>query len=270
MDRPRRTRFTLLAAAACGLSLVAGCQQDGGETMLSGIVDPFLPPTPGQAARDAFNVHDPDKRRASIALLSTAPFGGEAPYVRTYRLLVDDPDATVRAASIKALGMHGTVEDATLIVPRLKDSAAIVRWEAARALQRIHNPVAINPLIEAMRTDEDADVRMAAANALGQYAQGAVFDALVGQLTDPDYAVVQSAVDSLTTLTGHKGGPDPAEWVRWADANRANLFANQQRYTFQPYSDPPGFVDKMQFWRNHEPTPPQQPVGVSDERAANG
>ena len=95
-----------------------------------------------------------------------------------YRLLMDDPDATVRAACIKALGAHGTVDDALLIIPRLKDEAAFVRWQAAKSLQRIHHEQAVGPLLDAMKSDEDVDVRMAAADALGQYPRPAVFDAL--------------------------------------------------------------------------------------------
>src|SRR5690606_5374227 len=90
--------LTLGAALALG-----GCSSSGDPdgTVLSDLLQGLAPPTPGQAARDAFNVYDADRRRNAIGLLAAAPFGGEAPYTRTYRLLVDDPDATVRGAAVK-------------------------------------------------------------------------------------------------------------------------------------------------------------------------
>lgn len=144
----------VLVAVAClfGL-LLPGCQSVGSsddDSWLSPIAGQFLPPSPGQLARDAFNVYDPDKRRNSIALLSTASFGGEEPYLRMYRLILDDPDASVRAACIRALGLHGHREDVLRIVPYLEDATGFVRWESALALQKLHHPEAVGPLIKAL------------------------------------------------------------------------------------------------------------------------
>ena len=242
---------------------LAGCQSSGdGGTILSDLVEPWTPPTPSEAARDAFNVYDADKRRRSVSLLAAAPFGGEEPYVRTYRLLMDDPDATVRAACIKALGMHGSVDDALLVIPGLRDEVSFVRWEAAQALQRIHHPGAVGPLMEVMKNDEDADVRMAAADALGQYARPAVFDALVGMLTDANYGVARSAASSLRTLTGQSFGEDPGEWLSWSRDRRAELFVGQRQYVYQPYDKPPGLLKSMRFWAEDESPQPQVPIGV--------
>src|SRR5687768_17041033 len=107
MPSPRRIPRPLrLAGLACGALLaLAGCG-DGGFK----ITRPFARETPGEAARGAFS-YDPDTRRASLTKLANAPFGGEEPYLRTYRLLLDDPDTTVRAAAAKALGQHGTADD---------------------------------------------------------------------------------------------------------------------------------------------------------------
>lgn len=253
--RASKLRLALLIAALA--ATLAGCGSDGGS-----VLDPLMPPTPGEAARDAFNVYDADRRRAAVANLAAAPFGGEAPYLRTYRLLLDDPDPTVRAACVKALGMHGTVEDAPIIIAQLRHAAAFVRWEAAQALQRIHDPAAVGPLIEVMQGDADADVRMAAAEALGQYAEPRVLDALVGALVDRNYGVVQGAAQSLRTLTGQPYAHDPAPWVAWSNQNRDRLFAGQQPYSFQPYTKPPGLLDKAQFWREQDKAPRRTPAGL--------
>ncbi len=273
------TRLAPVAAAAIAVTVgtLTGCASSGeSETLLGDLFGSFQPPTPTQAALDAVNVYDPDKRREAIALLGAAPFGGEPEYLRLYRWHLGssdggpqldepraiDPDPTVRAAAVRALGMHGTVEDAKLLVPRLEDDAAFVRWEAAKALQRVHNPIAISPLINVLRADPDTDVRMAAADALGQYATRAVFDALVGALGDSNYGVVRAARDSLRTLTGYDGGLDPSTWVHWAREQDERLFADQRPYRYQPYVRPPGLLERAQFWKSAETPPSKAPVGL--------
>ena len=261
---PLAVPAALASLALAGAALLGGCASgDPDTTVLGDLLQDLAPPTPGQAARDAFNVYDPDRRRQSVALLAASPFGGEPPYLRTYRLLIDDPDATVRGAAVKALGAHGEVADADLIIPRLRDDSPFVRWEAAKALQRIHNPAAAQPLMDLLRTDADADARMAAADALGQYAQPAVFDTLVGALTDRNYGVVSAAVNALRTLTGHPGDADPATWITWSRDRRADLFAGQTAYAYQAYQKPPGLIRKvMPFTNDEQPAPRLSPVGL--------
>ena len=231
----------------------------------------IMPPTPTEAARDLFNVYDADKRRRAVALIAASPFGGEEPYVKTYRIMLGrgsdgstlplDKDATVRATCAKALGMHGTVDDAELIAPLLKDKVAYVRWQAAQALQRIHNPVVINALIQSLN-DEDAYVRMAATRALGQYPNRVVFRALVGALGDSHFGVVDAAEWALAIQTGKDFGTDGAAWGEWADKNPAELFKNQQTYVYEPYQKPPGLLDKIQFWKDAEKVEAKQPIGA--------
>ena len=223
----------------------------------------IMPPTPSEAARDVFNISDADKRRNGIALLSAARFGGEAAYLRMYRLLIDDPDATVRAACIKALGDHGELEDVPRIIPRLRDEAPFVRWEAAKALQKIHHTDAIVPLMDATIKDEDDDVRMAAAYALGQYPERRVFDVLVGALDDPNYAVSAAARQSLQTMTGQSLSLNAADWIRFADDAKGNLFAAQKQYVWQPYEPPEKWTDTIQFWKTREIPSPRPPRGLA-------
>lgn len=245
---------------------VAGCGAMRGmrdsDHWLAGIIEPIMPPSPAEAARDAVNVYDADRRRRAIALLGDSPFGHEQTYVRLYRLLIDDPDPTVRAACAKALGQHGDVSDVELLLPLLRDEDAFARWEAAKALQRLHHPGAAMPLVQTLGRDEDADVRMAAAMALGQYAQPAVFEALIGAMMDPDYGVAHAARISLTLLTGTDQGPLSSDWLAWSRQLTGSRFADQQPYTFQPYYQPPGFLQRMQVWKQHEKPQPQQPRGL--------
>ncbi|MBI1371154.1 MAG: hypothetical protein GC159_00090 [Phycisphaera sp.] len=250
-------RLSVIAVPA--VLWIGGCEKGQG-LGVGDFVNDLIPPTPGETAREAFNVYDPDQRRKSITKLSTAPWGGEEPYLKTYRLLVDDPDPTVRAACIAALGRHGYADDVNAITPYLKDRTYFVRWEAAKALQRLHNPKAIDPLVATVRDDDEADVRVAAANALGQYTDPKVFQALVGALNDDDYAVVTEAMKSLKLMTGQSLGDDGGDWLAWAEKNNEKLFASGEAYTYTTYVAPPTFPQRMAFWRSRpEAVGPQSP-----------
>jgi len=252
----------LITAAA---TLLVGCG-DGSQSS-SGITlfDDLFPPPPGEVAREAFNVYDPDKRRNSVNMLSTAPWGGEAPYLKTYRLLVDDPDPTVRAACLRALGKHGEPSDVAAILPYLSDDTDFVRWEAAKALQRLHSPEAVEPLLESLRNDEASDVRAAAASALAQYPQPRVFQALIGALNDDNYIVVVESQKAMQTLTGKQFGEDGAEWLAWAEHHENNLFAGQESYYYPQFVAPPTFLDRMQFWKQPKKIVPSKPTGLDED-----
>ena len=254
----RRLGMIYLVVGLCGCN-------NNNTNPLAELLEPLTAPPPGQVAREAFNVHDPDLRRRSVSMLSASPFGGETPYLRMYRLLVDDPDSTVRAACIRAIGMHGELGDMVLFVKYLQDQDAVVRWESARALQKFHGEEAVGPLIDAVNTDEDADVRMTAATALGQYPQMRVYHALVGALDDNAFGVVQAARRSLSTLTGYNFGNDGSLWLMWAQRHNGHVFDKQEPYAWQPYVKPPGLVDKAMFWKKTQSAEPKTPKGIETE-----
>ena len=256
----RRATGAVLVMALLGGG--TGCSTVGG--LFHTASNPFdPPPTPGEAARQMFLTDDADTRRKNLALIAASDFAGEEPYVKTYRLLLTDEDPTVRAAAAKALGMHGGVEDAPRLAALLADYASFVRWEASKGLQRIHNPAdeVTGPLMAAL-ADEDADVRLAAATALGQYPSRSVFQALVGKLTDTNFGVVHAATQSLSTLTGQHFGDDPRDWLTWAEANSDTLFAGQRPYTYEPYREPPGLIDKTRFWKDPAEVAALRPIGA--------
>ncbi len=262
-------RNTTLAAVGLAAALLTGCNVGGNsDNPVVALINSMAPPTPGQAAKDMINPFDPDKRRSGISWLSSAPFGGEEVYVKTYRMLTTDEDSTVRAAAARALGLHGEVQDGEVLAKMLEDRAESVRWEAAKALQKIHNPVAVDALTKHTRLaqEEIPDVRTACAQALGQYAQPRVFDTLVGALSDTDFSVVNAARGSLHTLTGFDFGADGSLWLIWQKKNTDNLFAKRLEYTWQPFEKPPTTLEKVQFWKERKAVEPQAPRGIEDAK----
>ncbi len=265
---PLRLPPARAAAIPFALALfLTGCTLN--QSPVAELFDRITPPSPREVASEAFDV-DPDVRRRSVAQLSAAPFGGEEPYLRLYRLLVTDPDDTVRAACVKALGTHGEAQDTERIVVRLADDSSIVRWEAAQALQKIHHPAAVDPLMRTLISDPDADVKQAAAIALGQYPRPAVFNALVQALEDPQFSVAAAARTSLTTLTGQDFGTDINRWLTYAEENSETVFARQTQYTWTPFDKPPTLLQRLQFWKPREKPVPQVPVGYYQDGAEQG
>lgn len=260
---PRNPAWRMLLAVGLLLPAV-GCTGRSGYPVVGRIVDVVVTPSPREAVLDAYNTFDPDRRREAIDLLAAAPFGGEEQYLKTYRLILDDPDPLVTAACLRALGRHGDASDGPRILGRLDDESSMVRWAAAEALQRIHLPrTAVQPLIEAVNEDESTDVRRAAAVALGQYEQPVVFDTLVGVLNDADFTVSQAAHQSLVFLTGQAELPvDSRPWIAWAADNRGRLFAGGEAYVYRDYPDLPTFFDWFLFWRDEAPPVLGTPVGL--------
>ena len=267
------TRKTLgwisLAALAAGiLGPVSGCDTTSQD--LNSLAKSFAPPTPRQAAEKMLNPHDPDDRREGTLLIANAPFGGSPPYLRTYRDYVEhEQDPLVKAAAVRALAKHGTAEDAPLIARQLTHENVQVRWEAAKGLQRIHNPQVVRDLLEVLRDPEERlDVRVAAARALGQYREDRVFQGLVAALDARQLAVNAAAEQSLETLTGQTLGRDPRPWLSWYNSATGDRFAAGLEYRYPTYQRRETWLEKLAFWTSRVVEQPAPPVGLrpSSER----
>ena len=209
----------------------------------------FVQPTPVDAARWSIDPYDADKRARGTNLLANAPFGGGDPYLKVYREHLKDEGSLVRAVSARSLGMHGTPEDVELLLPLTADSESMVRFEAVRALQRLHNPAAVQRLLEMLLPAKEAEaaIRAEAACALGQYAQPVVLSGLITALADDDLVVVANAHDSLISLTGQDQLPeDRRAWVEWSRASQT-LFAQQREFMYPVFHRDKGWLDYVPF-----------------------
>ncbi len=257
--RVHRRMVGLVLVGFCALSGIVGCdtmRQDIGEFSLGST-------TPSEAARMMMDTTDPDNRRLGTVLISNSIFGGNDIYVSWYRDSVEsEPNPLVRAVAVSALGRHGTPQDAVPIALRLDDEQFQVRWEAAKSLQRLHNPDVVPVLLATVRNeDEDSDIRVAAANALGQYPQDRVFQTLVAALDTTQLSINEAARTSLNTLTGQDHGLDPATWLQWYNDVR-NPFAGQQEYLYPTYQRDETFLEKLAFWSSKTYEQPAPPAGL--------
>lgn len=275
MLRPRKeaaaTRFVLtsvlLTAVAtpligCGGSNIGMRGAQAGQD--ASVLDFFgNQQTATSAIEDALNEFDADRRRSGLARIAAEPWGGEPAYVDFYRLAIQDDDAAVRSVAARALALHGEREDAIAVAKILTDDDRLVRWSAARALQRLHNEQVVDALIRRTmpEVEDDVLVREAAARALGQYAQSRVLQALVSALDDPDLAVNAGAKSSLQVLTGERLGYAPEKWSRWISATN-QPFAGRLEYTFPAFERDARWFEVVNPWYEVPNETGSRPVGM--------
>lgn len=223
----------------------------------------FQRPPPAQAVRWALDPHSADNRYRGISLLANAPFGGEDVYLDLFTDSARDPDSAVRAASVRGLAHHGRPEHADEIARALSDESSLVRLEAARAAQRIHNPSIVPALFGRLdaETEDEHDVRAAVAHALGQYPQRRVLDRLVGALRDPSLTVNRHAAEALTILTGQDLGIDPVAWLSFVTDAEAP-FAEGSRYRYQVFQRDMRLVEYIPLYPEPPSDPAAEPVGL--------
>ena len=229
-----------LPAFACIL-LLGGCA--GISSDFSSLGDAIFPPSGTEVGEWATDFTDPELQQKGLVLLGTAPWAGTEEYQRLYRTCIEGPwDPLVKAGAIKALGTHGEPSDAQLIASELENEFPYVRKEAAKSLQRLHDPVVQDILWQRLVVEEDQGVQIELAIALGQYPSDAVFQALVLQLENRELAVNLAAADSLRCLTGVDHGIEAREWLAWYDAS-SDPFADEEIYLYPVYTRPLGFLD---------------------------
>jgi len=208
---------------------------------------------------------DPDARREALISIANSSAAAEPVYLNFYRATLADTgtDPTVAAVAAAALGNHGEPADAGRLTPLLTRDEAFLRWQAAVSLQRLHDPRAIAPLIAAATGDDDPDVRMASATALGQYPRRDVFDALTTVLDDRDYGVSRSARQALALITQHDAGDDPRAWRRYADQNLATLFDQPGEFTYTPFPPSRSLLSSILLFWDQPAAEPQFPTGYT-------
>lgn len=231
-----------------GIVALPGC--DTFKQDMGGFMENLVPPKPVVAAEWMLDPYDAENRRRGTTLIAHSPGGGAEPNVRLYRDRVEnETNALVLAISIRALARHGAPEDAPLIASRLNHPAMQVRWEAAKGLQRLHNPAVIEPIWKKLIDEnEDADVRAELATALGQYPTEDAFQSLVSVLDARELVVNERARQSLKTMTAQDFGLDRGAWLAWRRSVQ-NPFTPENTYVYPTYRRKLSWLDNLNlFW----------------------
>lgn len=160
---------------------------------------------------------DADMRRTAMDRIATNSRGKGLPYTDVYRATaLQDPDAPVRAAAVRAINHVRDTEGAAALVIALGDSDPMVRQEAAKALANLPTPAAERPLRTIVQKgDEDLDTRIAAIDALRHYRTLDTQRLLVSQLNSTNFALAWQARRSLFLQTGNDLRYNEPAWLSY-------------------------------------------------------
>jgi hypothetical protein len=172
---------------------------------------------PAKATRQMQEDRSSDARRRGINDLLRWDFAHNPPYLLRYREIArNDPDPYVRSVAIRALNRCRDADSRPTYVAGLSDNSPLVRLESVKALVNLPDPSAAEGLIRLVtKADEDRDVRIAAADALGSYRRLEVARALTPRLAEHDFSVAWQARRSLRRLTGRDFRYDEAAWLEY-------------------------------------------------------
>ncbi len=102
------------------------------------------------------------------------------------------------------------------LIAAVEDDSPIVRVNAITACGNLAIPGASSPIAVHLKSDPEASVRRAAARALGKLSDASAVDPLLAAFDDRDLGVQELAAESLRALTGQKFGRDAEAWRTWA------------------------------------------------------
>jgi HEAT repeat protein len=143
---------------------------------------------------DALENKSASVRRATVEALGEQ--GERAPLDLLIQALQDE-DASVRWAAVEALGEQGERAPLDLLIQALQDEDEDVHSAAVEALGKLGERAPLDLLIQAL---QDEDVRWAAVEALGEQGERAPLDLLIQALQDEDASVRSTAVAALGKL----------------------------------------------------------------------
>ena len=123
-----------------------------------------------------------------------------------------EPDPLVRRAVVRAIAEYRTPMAQQVLEAGLADEDTAVRIACCKALGRRAESVSVASLGNALRTDEEMDVRLAAAESLGAIKSPEAMPALAVALNDRDPALQYVGVQSMKSITGKDYGPDVEAW----------------------------------------------------------
>lgn len=172
---------------------------------------------PAKANRQMEEARSSDARRRGINDLLRWDFAHNPPYLLRYREIArNDPDPYVRSVAIRALNRCRDSDSRPTFVAGLADNSPLVRLESIKALVNQPDPSAADGLIRLVtKPEEDRDIRIAAAEALGYYRRLEVARALTPRLGEKDFSVAWQARRSLRRLTGRDFYYNEAAWLEY-------------------------------------------------------
>jgi HEAT repeat protein len=127
-----------------------------------------------------------------------------------------EPDPLVRKSIIEAMAEFQTPLAQQVLEAGLNDSDVAVRIACCKSLGRRGEERSVDSLAKALREDREVDVRLEAAEALGNIKSPEAVQALIVALDDRDPALQYVGVESMKSITGKDYGGDVKAWRQLA------------------------------------------------------
>ncbi len=128
-----------------------------------------------------------------------------------------EPDPIVRRAIQETIAEFDAPLAGTVLVAGLNDEDRDVRTACCRLLGKRKNAEAIPPLGRIVATESDAEVRMAAIHALGEFQTTASVQALAAAIKERDPALQYAGVQAMKRASGEDLGNDVEAWRQYAE-----------------------------------------------------
>jgi HEAT repeat protein len=134
--------------------------------------------------------------------------------------IAKEDDPLVRVEIIRAIANCPVPITGAVLKGALEDSAVIVRIAATKAWAKRGGTEAAEALGHTATSDSQSDVRLAAAQALGQVSDPIAVRSLGEVVSDPDPAMQFTAVESLRKISGKDYGNDVKAWQQYAKGEK--------------------------------------------------
>jgi HEAT repeat protein len=168
------------------------------------------------------NIETPQERVKKLQEMSvTAREGGPAEAERISAELAQaiqsEEDPLIRVEILRVLAVCKTSTALAVLTAAMRDTDHDVRIVCCEAWAERGGEEAIRALSDLLANDRSADVRLAAARALGRLGDPAATTALAAALEEGDPAMQFRAVQSLRSVSGRDFGNDANAWREFAN-----------------------------------------------------
>jgi|GEM_PF-2538945 len=136
-----------------------------------------------------------------------------------------DPHENLRARSnaILVLGNRKSEEAKPYIISGLTDKEINIRLSAAQALGNYNDPNVTAVLLKSLETESNQGVIKKAVSALEQIADPLSMETLIKNLNHQDEEIKESAARTLIKITGQNFGFNVDQWEKWWAENKNNF-----------------------------------------------
>ena len=254
---------SLALRALIGLSLallVSGCAEQDKR--------PWIYRTPQQNYRTALESQRGDERRDAVARIAESYYYDSSDAFAVLETVArTDPVSQIRCIAIRAFANYKDDRPVTPLLTILQAQAGSdqalpadddIRWETVRAqlaltrrgvLKGDQRPLARDILIKLLEADPSRNVRVVAAEALGEFKDREVLVPLIRSLRNRDFAIAERAEWSLIALTGTTHDYDANAWEAWvASTKNPFVHAGETPQTTRP-AGPTWWDQQGRAWR---------------------